>query len=309
MTRLTEDEIIELTTGVPKPEPFSRDSSSTFQLPTLLPNTMYAYNTYLNDQNCYPEPVALSQHPTIPVIDLCSSDEEDEVEYLTSTPLLRDENGPLILAEDKSLKQSGGEEKEVESVLYDKSSGQSIAGYPLVETSYAQVGTSLPCLSGDPFSMQYSSNPSVRVSESFPQDWQMNVCMKTVPSSPASVFTSEERLVAYSPAPHYNSEGTPHPHLSNSKGKTTIRTKNFHVTSSSDEELDGVVIEEVHSPMVQCHAADCLKLYNSHIFPDRTRIRTETKARLSVPSLNSDSENTKNPIQSYPCLAERKSCR
>jgi hypothetical protein len=314
MTRLTEDEIIELTTRVPRPESFPRDSGSTFQLPTLLPNTMYAYNTYFNNQNLYPEPVALSPQATIPVIDLCSSDEEDALECVTSKPLLRDESGPLILTADENIKQNGSGEKVVEPVFCDRNSTQNIAVYPLVATSCAQIGTSSSCLNGDTFTMPYSSNPSLRVSESFPQNWQMNVCVKTVPSSPAPVFTNQERLVAYSPAPHCDSEGTALPHLLNSERKTTIQTKNFNMTSLSEEGLDPVVIEEVHSPVMQCDAADYLKLYNSHVTPDRTRIHTETKTQLSVPScastsLNSDSKDTKSAIQRPPFLAEQRSCR
>jgi hypothetical protein len=309
-----EDEIIELTTRIPRPEPFPRDSGSTFQLPTLLPNTMYAYNTYLNNQNHYPEPVALSPQATIPVIDLCSSDEESEVECLASTQLLSGDNGPLISAGDDCLKRTGIGEKEVEPVFCDRNSTQNIAVYPSIETSYAKMGTGSSCLNGDKFALQYSSNPSLKVSESFPQDWQMNVSMKTVPSSPAPVFTNEERLTVYSTALHYNSEDAALPHMSNSGRKTAIQAKNFNMNSLSEEGLDSVVIEEVHSPMVQCHASDYLNLYNSRVSPSRTMIHTETKTQLSVPScastsLNGGSKDTKCPIQRPPFLSERRSCR
>jgi len=308
-----EDEIIELTTRIPRPEPFPRDSGSTLQLPTLLPNTMYAYNTYLNDQNHYPEPVALSPQATIPVIDLCSSDEESEVECLASTPLLSDVNDPLFSAGDECLKQTGSGE-EVEPVFCDRNSTQNIAVYPSVETSCAHMGSGSSCLNGDTFAVQYSSNPSLKVLESFPHDWQMNVSMKTVPSSTAPVFTNEERLTAYSPALHYNSEDTALPHISHCGRKTTVQTKNCNMDSLSAEGLDSVVIEEVNSPIIQCQSDDYFKLYNSRVSPGRTTVHTETKTQLSVPSfastsLNVGSEDTKIPMQRPPFLAERRSCR
>jgi len=310
-----EDEIIELTTRLPRPEePFPRDSGSTLQLPTLLPNTMYAYNTYLDNQNHYPEPVALSPQATIPVIDLCSSDEESEVECLASTPMLSDVNDPLFSAGDECLKQTGTGEEEVEPVFCDRNSTKNIAVYPSIETSCAHMGTGSSCLNGDIFAVPYSSNPSLKVLESFPHDWQMNVSMKTVPSSTAPVFANEERLTAYSPALHYSSEDTALPHISNCGRKTTVQTKNCNMNSLSAEGLDSVVIEEVHSPIVQCHSADYLKLYNSRISPSRTMINTETKTQLSVPSfastsLNVGSRDIKSPMQRPPFLAERRSCR
>lgn len=309
-----DDEIIELTTRIPRPEPFPRDSGSTLQLPTLLPNTMYAYNTYLNNQNHYPEPVALSPQATIPVIDLCSSDEECEVECLASTQLLSEVNDPLFSAGDECLKQTESGEKKVEPVFCDRNSTQNIAVYPSVETSYAHMGTGSSCFSRDTFAVQYSSNPSLKVLESFPHDWQMNVSMKTVPSSTAPVFKSEERLTAYSSALHYNSEDTALPHMSNCGRKTTVQTKNCNMNLLSAEGLDSVAIEEVSSPMVQCHSADYLTLYNSRVSPDRTMIHTETKTQLSVPSfastsLNVGSKDTKSPMQRPPFLAERRSCR
>jgi hypothetical protein len=163
------------------------------------------------------------------------------------------------------------------------------------------MGTGASCLNGDTFPVQYSSNPSLKVLESFPHDWQMNVSMKTVPSSSAPIFTS------------YNSEDTALPHMSNFGRKMTFQTKNCNVNSLS-EGLDSVVIEEVHSPMVQCHSADYLKLYNSHVSPDRTMVHTETKSQLSVPScastsLNVGSKDTKSPIQRPSLLAARRSCR
>lgn len=314
LTRLLEDEIIELTTRIPRPEPFPRDSGSTLQLPTLLPNTMYAYNAYLNNQNHYPEPVALSPQAAIPVIDLCSSDEESEVECLASTPLLSDVNDPLFSAGAECLKQTGSGEKEVEPVFCDRNSTQNIAVYPSVETSYAHMGTGSSCLNGDTFAVQYSSNPSLKVLESFPHDWQMNVSMKTVPSSAAPVFTSEERLTAYSSALHYNSEDTALPHMSNCGRNTTVQTKNCNMNSLSAEGLDSVVIEEVNSPMVHCNSADYLTLYSSHVSPGRTMIHTETKTQLSVPSfastsLNVGSKDTKSPMQRPPFLTEQRSCR
>lgn len=309
-----EDEIIKLTTRIPRPEPFPRESGSTLQLPTLLPNTMYAYNTYLNNQNHYPEPVALSPQAAIPVIDLCSSDEESEVECVASTPLLSDVNDPLFSAGDEFLKQTGSGEKEMELVFCDRNSTQNVAVYPSVETSYAHMGTGSSCLNGDTFAVQYSSNSSLKVSESFPHDWQMNYRMKTVPSSTAPVFTSEKRLTAYSPTLHYNSEDTALPHMSNCGRKTTVRTKNFNMNSLSAEGLDSVVIEEVNSPMVNCRSADYLTLYNSRVSPSRTMIHTEAKTQLSVPSfastsLNIGSKDTKSPMQRPPFLAEQRSCR
>ena len=312
LTRLMEDEIIELTTRIPRPEPFPRDSGSTLQLPTLLPNTMYAYNTYLNNHNHYPEPVALSPQAAIPVIDLCSSDEESEAECLASTPLLSDVNDPLFSAGDECLKQTGSGE-EVEPVFFDRNSTQNIEVYPSVETSYAHMGTG-SCLNGDTFAVQCSSNPSLKVLESFPHDWQMNVSLKTVPSSTAPVFTSEERLTAYSSALHYNSEDTALPRMSNCGRTTTVQTKNCKLNSLSAEGLDSVVIEEVNSPMVHCQSADYLTLYNSRVSPGRTMMHTETKTQLSVPSfastsLNVGSKDTKSPMQRPSFLAERRSCR
>jgi hypothetical protein len=163
------------------------------------------------------------------------------------------------------------------------------------------MGTGASCLNGDTFAVQYSSNPSLKVLESFPHDWQMNVSMKTVPSSSAPIFTS------------YNSEDTALPRMSNCGRKVTFQTKNCNVNSLS-EGLDSVVIKKVHSPMVQCHSADYLKLYNSHVSPDRTMVDTETKSQLSVPSyastsLNIGSKDTKSPIQRPSLYAARRSCR
>jgi hypothetical protein len=308
-----EDEIIELTTRIPRSEPFPRDSGSTVQLPTLLPNTMYAYNTYLNNQNHYPEPVALSPQATIPVIDLCSSDEESEVLCLASTPLLSDVNDPLFSAGDECLKQIGSGE-ELEPVFCDRNSTQNIAVYPSDETSCAHMGTGSSCLNGDTFAVQYSSNPSLKVSESFPHDWQMSVSMQTVPSSTAPVFTNEERLTAYSPGLHYNSEDASLPRISNCGTKTAVQMKNCNMNSLSAEGLDSVMIEEVSSPMVQRHSADYLKLHSSLVSRSRTMMHAETKTRLSVPSfastsLNVGSEDTKSPMRRPPFLAERRSCR
>jgi hypothetical protein len=128
------------------------------------------------------------------------------------------------------------------------------------------------------------------------------------------VFTNEERLTAYSPALHYNSEDTALPHISHCGRKTTVQTKNCNMDSLSAEGLDSVVIEEVNSPIIQCQSDDYFKLYNSRVSPGRTTVHTETKTQLSVPSfastsLNVGSEDTKIPMQRPPFLAERRSCR
>jgi hypothetical protein len=294
VVRLTEDDILELTTRVPTPKLMSRDSESTFQLPTLLPNTMYAYNTSLNIKNHYPEPIALSPQATIPVIDLCSTDEEederglDEVEPLPSVPLVSDESGPLILAlaGDKYVEQNESG-VEVEPVFCDKNSASNIAVYPSVETSYetcAQMETSSSCLDDDTFMMQYSNDPSLRFSKSAPHGWQTKTRLKTPPSpSPAPTLTHEEKHVTYSPPLHCNSTDFPLQNLSSSE---RIQTKSFSMTTS-EETFDCDVVEEFHTPLLRHNATDCLKLYNAHVPLVRTRIDTRTKTRLSVPSSTS----------------------
>jgi hypothetical protein len=293
--RLTEDDIIELTARVATAELTQRDSESTFQLPTLLPNTMYAYNTSLNIKNHYPEPVALSPQATIPVIDLCSSDEEedegglDDVEPLTSVSVLSNENGPLILADNRYLKQNESRIEEVEPVFCDKNSAPNIAVCPLVETSdetCAQMETSSSCLDGTVM-MQYSSDPSLRFSKSAPHGWQMKkVCMKTPPSpSPAPALTHEEKHVTYSSPVHCNSTDFQFQNLSSSQ---RIQTENFNMTTS-EETLDCNVVEEIHTPLLQGNATDCLKSFSAHVPLVRTRIDTVTKTQLSVPSSTSTS--------------------
>lgn len=313
MMRLTEAEIVGLTTRMPTPHPSPRDSETAVQLPTLLPNTMYAYNAYLNVKNHYPEPIALSPQSTIPVIDLCSTDEEDEVEPITSVPLLSDENGPLVLAEDKYQEQNGVEE--AEPVFCDKTSSSSMAVYPVIETpyeTYAQVRRSLSCLDEGTFAAQYPSDPSLRFSESLSQGWQMNICMKTPTStSPAPAFTSEEKRISYSSALRFNSAEIPVPNLASSERKRRMQTKNSNMMSASEETFGGDEVEEVHTPFLQHDKADYFKFYNPYVPLIRTRIDSETKAQLSVQSYASapltidftDTEKSNSKL-SFPCRKE-----
>jgi hypothetical protein len=312
MVQLTQEEIVDLTTRVPTPVPFPRDSETAFQLPTLLPNTMYAYNAYLNVKNHYPEPVALSPQSTIPVIDLCSTDEEDEGEAMSSISLLRDENGELVLADDKYWEQNGNKVEEVEPVFCDKISGPNTAVYPVIETpykTYAQIGSS--CFDEDTFTVQYTSEPSLRLSKSVPQDWQTNICMKSPPSaSPASAFTHEEKHATYSSALHCNSAEIRN--LANSEKRRRVQTKNFSMISSSSEEaFNNDEVEEAHTPFHQHNTAEYLKLYSAYVPLIRTRIDSETQ--LSLPSSASSTSLTtdftgaekSNSKHSFPCTKEK----
>jgi hypothetical protein len=296
LTRLTEDKIVELTARMPPQEPFPRDSETTFQLPTLLPNTMYAYNTSLNIKNHYPEPVALSPQATIPVIDLCSTDEEDEgsldeVQHVRSVPLLSDENGPLILAGDKYLEQNENGIEEVEPMFCDKNSSPNITVYPLVETScdsYTNTGRYPSGLDGGTFAVQYSSEPSLRFSQSIPHGWQMKICRKTPTSAPcAPAFTHEENHIYSSPL-HCNSTGIPLPNLSRPERNERIQM-NLNTITTSEETFDCDVVEEIHTPLLRRNATNCFKLRNPHVSLVRNRIDTHPKARLSVPSCTSTS--------------------
>jgi hypothetical protein len=310
--RLTEEEIVGLTTKMPPPDPSPRDSETAFQLPTLLPNTMYAYNAYLNAENHYPEPVALSPQSTIPVIDLCSTDEEDEVEPITSMSFLNNENGPLALAEDKYQEQNGVEE--VEPVFCDKSSSPNMTVYPVIETpyeTYAQIGRSSSCLHEGTFAAQYPSDSSLRLSESVLQGWQMNICMKTpLSTSPAPAFTHEEKHITYSSALHCNSAEIPLPNLASSERKRRMQTKNFNMISATEETFGDDEVEEVHIPFHQCDTTDYHKLYSSHV--PLVRLHSETKTQLSVPSYASasltidctDTEKSNSKL-SFPCRKEK----
>ncbi|PNF19676.1 hypothetical protein B7P43_G16063 [Cryptotermes secundus] len=312
MMRLTEEEIVGLTTRMPTPDPSPRDSEAAFQLPTLIPNTMYAYNAYLNVKNHYPEPIALSPQSTIPVIDLCSTDEEDEVEPITSVPLLSDENSPLVLAEEKYQEQNGVED--VEPVFCNKTSSPSMAVYPVIETpyeTYAQVRRSSSCLDKGTFATRDPSDPSLRFSESVSQGWQMNICMKTpISTSPAPAFTNEEKHITYSSALRFNSAEVPVPNLASSERKRRLQTKNFNMISAS-ETFGGDEVEEVHTPFLQRDKADYFKFYNPYVPLIRTRIDSETKARVSVPSYVSapltidctDTEKSNSKL-SFPCRKE-----
>lgn len=314
MMRLAEEKIVGLTTRIRTPNPSPRDSETAFQLPTLLPNTMYAYNAYLNVKNHYPEPVALSPQSTIPVIDLCSTDEEDEVEPITSVPLLSDENGPLVLAEDKYQEQNGVED--VEPVFCDKTSSPNMADYPVIETpyeTYAQIGGSPSCLDEGTFAALYPSDPSLRFSESASQGWQMDMCMKTpLSTSPAPAFTHEEKHFTYSSALCCNSAEIPVPNLASSERKRRMQTKNFNMISALEETFGDDEVEEVHARFLQRDTADCFKFYSSHVPLIRTRIDSETKAQLSVPSYASasltidctDTEKSNSKL-SFPCRKEK----
>lgn len=289
--RLTEEEIVKFTTGVLTPELFPRDSESALQLPTLLPNTMYAYNTSLNVKNHYPEPVALSPQATIPVIDLLSTDEEederglDEVGPLTSMPLLSDESGPLILAGDKCLERNESRVEETEPVFCDKNSAPNITVFPLVDTSYetcAQMERSSSCLDDDTYVMQYSSDPSLRFSKSAPHGWQMKMCVKSPPfPSCAPSLTCEGKNIYSSPL-HCNSTEFPVKYLSSSD---RIQTN----IAASEETFDCDVMKEIHAPFCRHNVTGCLKLYNENLPRVRTRVDTQTKTQLSVPSYPSTS--------------------
>jgi hypothetical protein len=309
--RLTEEEIVDLTTRVPTPDPFPRERETALQLPTLLPNTMYAYNTHLNVKNHYPDPVALSPQATIPVIDLCSTDEEDEVEHITSMSLLSDENGPPILAEDKYQEQNENRVEEVESVFCDIRSSPNMAVYPLIGTpyeTYAQIESS-SCLDEGTLTVQYPGDPSLRVSESVSQGWQMNICMKT---SPAPTFTHEEKHVTYSSALRCNSAEIPVANLASSIRKRRMQTKNFNTISATEETFDDDEIEEIHTPFLRRDTSDYLKLDSSRVPLVRTRIDSETKNQLPLPSCASVSVTTdltdiekSNSKLSFPCRKEK----
>ncbi|XP_021922456.1 uncharacterized protein LOC110831127 isoform X3 [Zootermopsis nevadensis] len=273
LVRLTEDDIAELSTKVLTPELVPRDSESTFQLSALLSNTMCAYNTSSNIKNHYPESFVLSPQAVIPVIDLCSTDEEDEcsldkVAHLSSVPLPSDENDPLVLDDAKYLKQKG---VKVKPVFCDKNSAPNIAVYPLVQTSYetcadTEIGS---CVDVGTFAMRYSSDRSSRFSKPAPRGWKMKVRLKTPPCQSSL---------------HCNSTDIPPQNLSSSE---RIRAKNFNVTS--EETFDCDVAEEICTPLRQLIAVDCLKLKNAHVPLVRARIDTRGKARPSVPTNTSTS--------------------
>jgi hypothetical protein len=298
---------------VPTPDPFPRDSETAFRLPTLLPNTMYAYNADLNVKNHYPEPVALSPQSTIPVIDLCSTDEEDEVDPMSSIPLLRDENGQLVLADDKYQEQNGSRVEEVEPVFCHKTSGRNTAVYPVIETpyeTYAQIGSS-SCFDEGTLTVQYTSDPSLRFSESVSQDWQTNICMKSPLSiSPTPAFTHLEKHITYTSALHCNSAQIPD--LASSERKRRMQTKNFNMIPSEEETFNSDKVEEAHTPFLQYDTAEYLKLYSAHVPLIRTRIDSETKTQLSLPScasapLTIDLTDTgkSNSKLSFPCRKEK----
>jgi hypothetical protein len=314
MVRLTQQEIADLTTRVPTPDSFPRDNESAFQLPTLLPNTMYAYNAYLNVKNHYPEPVALSPQSTIPLIDLCSTDEEDEIEPISSVPLMRNDNGQLVLADDKYQEQNKNMVEDIEPLFCDIARGPNTAVYPVIETTYethAQIGRSSSCFDEGTFTMQYPSDPSVRLKESVPQGLQRNICTRSPLSiSPTPAFTHEAKHNTYSSALHCNSAESQD--WTSCKRKGRMQTKNFNMISASDETFNSDGVEEAHTPFLQDDPAECLKLYSSHVRLIRTKIDSKTKTQLSVPSCASASltidhtDNGKsNSKLSFPCRNEK----
>jgi hypothetical protein len=265
VVRLTQEEIVDVTARVPTPDqPSAGDGETAFQLPTLLPNTMYAYNAALNVKDHYPEPVPLSPQSTIPVIDLCSTDEEDEAYPVSPVALLRDED------------------EEVEPVFCDKTSGPNVAVYPVIETpyeTYAQIETSSSRFDEGALTVQYTGDPSLRFSESVSRDWRTNTSVKSpVSISPAPAFTHPEKHIMYTSALRCNSAEIPD--LVSNERKRRLRAENCDVTPSSDSDE----VEEAHTPFLQHDTAEYHKLYSAHVPLIRTRIDSETRTRLSCVS-------------------------
>ncbi|XP_069692758.1 uncharacterized protein ova [Periplaneta americana] len=261
LNRLTEDEIRHYTMRAPSPE-----SEGSFPLPTLLPNTMYSYN--MSAAN--PQPIALSPQSTIPLIDLCSTDEEDEDDMEDVVP------EPIVLEEDQVI-QTG-------TVYCDKSGNPtSVTFYPVLHPSYdafTRVGTDQSCVEGGRFVMSYSSDHSFRYS-SIPRDWPTKVIFKSPPSpSPAPTLDGEEDIT-YSSTLNCNFTDI-------SQNKLTHRKERGQSKMSSEsEEMNGSEGEELS--LMQYSEADP-KLYKAYVSLSNSRIQPASKTPL-VPSSTATSLN------------------